>query len=123
VVAKKYAAATRTPSPARQTGSSSAVSRREGTACVLTLRLLPGELVGDRIPGELSQECRNQHQDGYEGDQLWLPLQHPVVPPRRRQTAGFSRASTMWRITREGDLGDIAYEAETRPASASGRRP
>ena len=38
---------------------------------------LPGELVGDLLPRELPQKGRNEHQDGHEGDQLGLPLQHP----------------------------------------------
>src|SRR6266511_1117754 len=93
VVAKTYAAATSIARPARQTGRIRAVSRRGVTAWELTVRVLPGELVGDRLPRELSQQCGKEHHEGHESDQLWLPLQHPRVPPRRRQTAGFFRVA------------------------------
>src|SRR5262245_39657615 len=77
VVPNSYAAAIRIPSPARQTGAIRRESRRGVTAWVLTVWLLPGELVGERLPGELPQQDCDQHQDGHESDQLWLPLQHP----------------------------------------------
>src|SRR5690242_11497345 len=79
-VAKTYAAAMRIPSPARQTGTIRKFSRRGVTAWALMLSVLPGEL--ERFPGELPQQCRNQHQDSHESDQLWLPLQHSVSPLR-----------------------------------------
>src|SRR5437588_782325 len=82
VVAKTYAAATSTASPARQTGTRRAVSRRGVTACVLTARGLPGELVGERRPRELCQQRCDQHHDHHESDQLWLPLQHSASPLR-----------------------------------------
>src|ERR1700704_3712448 len=55
VVAKTYVAATRTPSPATQTGRTRALSRRDVTACELTSDLEPGELV-ERVPGELTRD-------------------------------------------------------------------
>src|SRR5919204_6904978 len=123
LVAKWYPAATRIPPPARQTGRMRAVSRRGLTACVLTVSGLPGELVGERFPRELSQERSQQHQDGHESDQLWLPLQHPQVPPRRRQTAGFFRGKGLLESPVRGIWRNTAYEPDTRLASASGRRP
>src|SRR5262249_13657721 len=77
VVANSYAAATRIPSPAAQTGAIRKESRRGRTAWGPTVLLLPGELVGERFPRELPEQCCDQHQDGHESDQLWLPLQHP----------------------------------------------
>src|SRR6266487_3246062 len=70
----------RTPRPARQTGRMRALSRRDVTACELTSGLEPGELV-ERVPGELTRDCRDEHQDRHEGNHLRLPLQHPQKPP------------------------------------------
>jgi hypothetical protein len=47
------------------------------TACVLTVSVLPGELVGECFPRELSEHRCDQHQDNHESEQLVLPLQHP----------------------------------------------
>src|SRR5436853_1047053 len=90
VVAKTYPAAIRTPRPARQTGTMRALSRRDVTACELTSGLEPGELF-EGVPGELTRDCRDEHQDRHESNQLRLPLQHPGnnLPTRRRQTARF----------------------------------
>src|SRR6266705_2385482 len=114
----------RTPRPARQTGRMRALSRRDVTACELTSGLEPGELV-ERVPGELTRDCRDEHQDCNEGNQLRLPLQHPQnLPEQRRQTGGLFLLRSEWRIPPKGDLGKYRFYAEeTRPASASGRRP
>src|SRR5438874_292070 len=123
VVAKTYAAARRTPRPARQTGRRRAVSRRGVTACALTMRLLPGELVGERLPRELSQQCRKQHEDGDESDQLGLPLQHPQNLPEDARLRDSLAVGPGGESPGRGIRGIAAYEAEKRPASASGRRP
>src|SRR6266536_2154028 len=100
-----------------------AVSLRGVTAWELTERVLPGELVGDRLPRELAQQCCDQHQHGHESDQLWLPLQHPANTSQKTPDGGIlscSRARTNPPI---GGFGlNTAQEAETRPASASGLR-
>src|SRR5689334_5841352 len=61
VVANSYAAAIKIPRPARQTGAIRKESRRGVAACVLTVGRLPGELVGERFPGELTQQRCDQH--------------------------------------------------------------
>src|SRR5439155_2955719 len=82
VVANSYPAATRTARPAMQTGKMRAASRRGVTAVEVTSAPLPGQLV-DRIPGELPERDRNEHDQGHQEDQPGLPLQHPE-PPRKK---------------------------------------
>src|SRR6266849_2317679 len=73
----------RTPRPARQTGRMRAFSRRDVTGCELTSGLEPGELV-ERVPGELTRDCRDEHEDRQHGNQLRFPLQHPLEPPKHK---------------------------------------
>src|SRR5262249_59306476 len=75
-VANSYAAATRTPRPATQTGMMSAASLLGGAAVEVTSLPLPGELV-DGVPGELTERDRNDDDQGQQDDQPALPLQHP----------------------------------------------
>src|SRR5512133_572567 len=110
------------PSPTRQTGAIRRLSRRGVTAWVLTSGALPGEL-GRRFPRELPEQCGDQHQDSDESDQLWLPLQHSVNPSVDGQTRGLSRVAVLEESPERGIMRIRTYDPETRPASASGRRP
>ena len=87
------------------------------------VRLQPGELV-DRVPRELTEQCRRQHQDRHENHRLGLPLQQSVIPPRKGRQPRDSFARGLQRESlHRGIWVDMGYEAEMRPASASGRRP
>src|SRR5689334_6984754 len=79
VTAKDARAARVTARPAAQTGTITARSRvggetREGMAP------LPVEVVTD-LDAETGQHDRDEHDDGDQSDEPWLPVEH-VVPPR-----------------------------------------
>src|SRR5438309_4088216 len=104
-----------------QTGKMRAASRRGVTAVGVTSAPLPGQLV-DRIPGELTERDRNEHDQGHQEDQPGLPLQHPEPPHQKDARPGDSLACDTPRDPPCGGFArNGAYEAE-RPASASGRR-
>src|SRR3954468_7315033 len=104
-VANSYAAATRTPRPATQTGTMRAASFRGVPAEELMPRPLPGQLV-ERVPRQLSDRGRNEHEDEQETDQPRLPLQHQRTSRARGVTSDCAILTrrTLRRIPRRGDL-------------------
>src|SRR5439155_22781781 len=119
VVAKWYAAATSAPRPAMQTGRMRAASLRGVAAVEVTPAPLPGELL-DRVPRQLTEPGRNQHDHREEDDQTRLPPQPPQPPERDARPRDFA----LWGVPRYPPLGGFAwnvpYDPES-PASASGR--
>src|SRR5438874_4725740 len=97
-----------------QTGRMRAASLRGGAAVEVTSAPLPGELL-DRVPRELTETNRNEHDHHEEDDQTGLPLQHPQPPGQRDARP---RDSLAWWVPGDPPVGGFAENAAYEPESA-----